>query len=106
MSDATGAVTSSILLLVLSGALAALYVVIGLFFLRFRARTGDRLFAMFAGAFFLLATQRLAITVAREWGEDTTWLYGLRLLAFVLIIVAIVDKNRGAPPRGRGARTP
>ena len=100
MSDATGAVTSSILLLVLSGALAALYAVIGLFFLRFRTRTGDRLFSMFAGAFFLLAAQRVAITIAREWGEDTAWLYGLRLVAFVLIIVAIADKNRGAARGG------
>jgi zinc transporter ZupT len=100
MNDATHAATTSILLLVGSGALTALYAVIGLFFLRFRARTGDRLFAMFAGAFLLLAVQRVAITIAREWGENTTWLYGLRLLAFVLILVAIVDKNRGAP-RGR-----
>ena len=86
--------TSPTLLLVLSGALAALYAVAGLFFLRFRVRTGDRLFTLFAAAFFLLAGQRFAITLAREWGESTTWLYGLRLLAFVLIIVAIVDKNR------------
>lgn len=96
MSDVTPVATTSILL-VASGALVALYAVIALFFLRFRARTGDRLFAMFAAAFFLLAAQRLAITLAREWGEDTTWLFALRLLAFVLIIVAILDKNRGAP---------
>lgn len=94
MSDATHVATSSIVLFVASGALGALYAVIGLFFLRFRARTGDRLFALFAGAFFLLAAQRIALTVAREWGENTTWLYGLRLLAFVLILFAIVDKNR------------
>lgn len=95
MSDASNIVTSSIALVLASGALAALYAVIGLFFLRFRTRTGDRLFALFAGAFFLLAVQRVAITLAREWGEDTTWLYGLRLLAFLLILFAIIDKNRG-----------
>ena len=96
MTDVAHAATSSILLLLASGALGALYAVIGLFFLRFRARTGDRLFAMFAGAFFLLAAQRIAIAVAREWGEDTTWLYGLRLLAFLLILFAVIDKNHGS----------
>ena len=84
------------LLVAFSGGLFTLYAVIALFFLKFRARTGDRLFALFAAAFLLLAVQRLALTVAREWGESTTWLYGLRLLAFVIIIVAIVDKNRAA----------
>lgn len=87
---------TSTLLVALSGGLAMLYAVIALFFLKFRARTGDRLFALFAAAFLLLAVQRLALTVARDWGEGTIWLYGLRVLAFVLIIVAIVDKNRAA----------
>jgi zinc transporter ZupT len=86
--------TSPLLLVLLSGALAALYTVIGLFFLRFRARSGDRLFAFFAAAFFLLGVQRVALTLAREWGEHTTWLYVIRLVAFVLILWAIIDKNR------------
>jgi zinc transporter ZupT len=85
-----------ILLVALSGGLFMLYAVIALFFLKFRSRTGDRLFTLFAAAFMLLAVQRLALTVAREWGEGETWLYGMRLLAFVLIIAAIVDKNRAA----------
>jgi hypothetical protein len=88
--------TTPILLVLMSGALTALYAVIGLFFLRFRSRTGDRLFTLFASAFFLLAVQRFAITLARDLGESTTWLYGMRLVAFVLIIIAIVDKNRSA----------
>lgn len=72
------------------------YAVIGLFFLRFKRATGDRLFAMFAGAFFLLALQRLALSVGGAWSENSVLLYGLRLLAFVLILVGIVDKNRQA----------
>ena len=82
------------LLVALSGGLAMLYAVIGLFFLKFRSRTGDRLFTLFAAAFLLLSAQRFALTVAREWAESMVWLYSLRLLAFVLIIAAIVDKNR------------
>jgi zinc transporter ZupT len=87
---------SPLLLVLLSGVLGACYAVIGLFFLRFRTRTGDRLFTFFAAAFFLLAAQRFALTLAREWGEQTTWLYGIRLVAFVLILWAILDKNRAA----------
>ena len=87
----------------LSSAVATLYAVAALFFLRFRTRTGDRLFSFFAAAFLLLATQRLALTLAREWGENVVWLYGLRLLAFVLILVAIVDKNRGVANSARAA---
>lgn len=83
------------LLPMLSGGLAILYLVIALFFLKFRSRTGDRLFTLFSVAFFILSAQRFALTVASEWSEGEVWLYGLRLLAFVLIIFAIVDKNRG-----------
>ena len=86
---------SPLALTVVSTVLATLYTVAGLFFLRFRTRTGDRLFSFFAAAFLLLAAQRFTLTFAREWGESTTWLYGLRLLAFVLILIAIIDKNRG-----------
>ena len=78
----------------IAGALAAGYAVAGLFFAKFWSRTRDRLFAMFALAFGLLAVQRIAIILTDSWIEDTTWLYVLRLVAFLLILVAIIDKNR------------
>jgi hypothetical protein len=92
---------SPTVLVLVSATLATLYGVAALFFLRFHARTGDRLFAWFATAFLLLSVQRFALILAREWGESTLWLYGLRLLAFVLILVAIVEKNRSVAPRAR-----
>lgn len=82
------------LLFTLSGGLAMLYAVIGLFFLKFHSRAHDRLFLLFAIAFFMLAVQRVLLTFVRDWGENVIWLYGLRLLAFVLIIMAIAGKNR------------
>lgn len=82
------------LLFTLSGGLAMLYAVIGLFFLKFHSRAQDRLFLLFAIAFFMLAVQRVLLTFVRDWGENVIWLYGLRLLAFVLIIMAIAGKNR------------
>ena len=78
----------------ISGMLAAGYVVAGLFFAKFWRRTRDRLFLMFAAAFWLLAVQRVAIIVTASWLEDTTPLYILRLLAFFLILAAVIDKNR------------
>lgn len=79
-----------------AGALTAGYAVAGLFFARFWSQTRDRLFAMFATAFWLLAVQRVAAVVTASWVEDTTWLYMVRLMAFLLILIAILDKNRAA----------
>lgn len=80
----------------ISGMLVAGYLVAGLHFLRFWKLSRDRLFAMFAAAFWLLAAQRLALALTAAEPEAAVWLYALRLLAFVLIIAAIVDKNRAS----------
>lgn len=84
----------TLLAALVAGALAAGYAVAGLFFARFWSRTRDRLFAMFAAAFWLLAVQRVAMVMTSHWLEDVTWLYMLRLAAFLLFLVAIIDKNR------------
>lgn len=76
--------------LFLSGCLTMAYAVAGLFFLRFWRDSRDRLFAFFAAAFWILAAQRAIVTLA-DVGDS---IYLLRALAFVLIIIAIVDKNR------------
>lgn len=79
-----------------AGASAAASLVIALFFVRFWRTTGDRFFALFALAFAIFAGNRIALSsVARE---HDTWIYGLRLVGFLLIAAAIVDKNR-APRR-------
>ncbi|MGZ5432901.1 MAG: DUF5985 family protein [Thermoanaerobaculia bacterium] len=78
----------------ISGLLIALDAVAGLFFLRFWRASRDRLFALFAAAFWILAIQRLLLSITRSVFEDQAIFYTLRLLAFVIIIVAIVDKNR------------
>lgn len=78
----------------MSGVLIAEYATIALFFLRFWSKSRDRLFVMFAAAFAVLAVQRLAIALTHEILEQQAPLYLLRLAAFIVIIVAIVDKNR------------
>lgn len=76
------------------GALAFGYAVTALFFLRFWRQSRDRLFASFAAAFSVLTLQRLLLAAAVRYEWNTTWAYALRLFAFVLILYAIVDKNR------------
>ena len=78
-----------------AGLLVMGYAVAALFFVRFWRQTRDRLFALFAGAFLLLAIQRMALAMAVFHGTDTTTVYALRLVAFLLFLGAIVDKNRG-----------
>lgn len=70
------------------------YAVVAVFFLRFWNASRDRLFGMFSFAFLLLAFQRMAITLTRGAMEDQTIFYMMRLAAFVVIIIAIIDKNR------------
>ena len=71
--------------------------VIGLFFLRFWRRTGDRFFAMFAASFWLLGVNWLLLAFTDPTAETRRIvLYMIRLLGFVMIIAAIIDKNRAA----------
>lgn len=77
-----------------SGMLVMGYLVAGLFFLRFWRDTRDRLFGIFALAFWLLAAQRFLLVLLGHTTRDDVWLYGVRVLAFALILGAIVDKNR------------
>jgi hypothetical protein len=70
--------------------------VAGLFFLRFWRGTRDRLFALFAASFWVLGASWLVLAVAQPSDETRHYAYLIRLVAFLLIAVAIVDKNRGA----------
>jgi hypothetical protein len=79
-----------------AGLLVMGYAVAALFFERLRRETGDRLFAFFAAAFALLALQRALLAAASLLPVDEIWYYTIRLAAFILIIAAIIDKNRTA----------
>lgn len=84
----------------IGGALTVGYFVLGLFFLKFWRRTRDSLFMMFAWAFWLMAANAIAVAAFGSYDLDVGWTYLLRLLAFVLIIIAIVRKNIDAKPPG------
>jgi hypothetical protein len=66
-----------------------------LFFARFYRDSRDRLFLWFSAGFMLLAVQRSALAAADLLPLDPLWYYVIRLLAFLLFLGAIVDKNRG-----------
>lgn len=72
--------------------------VVGLFFLRFWKKTQDRLFAIFAVAFWMLAIERIVLAAMNETSESRGYIYIIRFFAFILILWAIADKNR---PRNR-----
>ena len=82
------------MVLFLGGMLAMGYLVAALFFLRYWRRTRERLFGAFAIALLILALQRALLAADIAIVENQTWYYVLRLAAFVLILLAIVDKNR------------
>jgi hypothetical protein len=84
---------------VLIGAIAMGSMVIALFFLRFWRNTRDRLFLYFALSFGIEAVHRLYSAVSND-GEDSPLHYLVRLVAYGLIIWAILEKN--LPPRPRG----
>lgn len=75
-----------------AGMLMTGYLTVALFFLRFWKRTRDQLFGAFAVAFALLAVQR--VLLATHTANDVpVWIYVVRLLAFVIILLAIAGKN-------------
>ncbi|HET6881684.1 MAG TPA: DUF5985 family protein [Pirellulales bacterium] len=91
--------------LFIEGMSAMACVVISLFFLRYWKTTSDRLFLIFAIAFILMCITRL-VASALSIGQANVdagsvvhhgYVYTLRFLAYLLILAAIIDKNR---PRG------
>ena len=78
----------------LSGAITMGFIVAGLFFLRFWKRTREGLFIAFALAFWLLGLTQGLLAFTSVPVEERSWLYMLRLAAFLLILVSIWRKNR------------
>lgn len=77
----------------LSGAVTLGYLVAAMFFLHFGRRTADRLFFAFAAAFALLSLNQALAHFFYVANEPASLVYALRIVAFLIIILAIVDKN-------------
>lgn len=79
----------------LYGAIVVGFAVASLLFLSYWRRTRQSLFLTFAASFLLLAVNYLWLAVTQIPVEERSPLYLVRLLAFALIIVAIVQGSRG-----------
>ncbi|HYD59564.1 MAG TPA: DUF5985 family protein [Noviherbaspirillum sp.] len=80
--------------LMLLGAISMASLVISLFFLRYWRSTGDRFFLFFALSFFIDGIDRVLLAPSAQGLDDVPEYYLVRLVAYVLILVAILDKNR------------
>jgi hypothetical protein len=78
----------------LMGGIAVASFVAGLVFFRFWRHTRDRFFVFFALSFWIEAANRVAMIIHLEPNEWEPGYYVVRLVAYGLIIAAIVDKNR------------
>jgi len=76
----------------MQGGVAACFILGGLFFFRFWRETRDQLFILFASSFWIQAGVRITLSFTDE-PEEHAYLYMLRLLAFLMIVAAILLKN-------------
>jgi uncharacterized membrane protein HdeD (DUF308 family) len=64
------------------------------FFLKFWRQTHDKLFLGFGAAFAIEGINRLAFLFLDHPNEGNPLIYGVRLFSYLLILAAIVNKNR------------
>jgi uncharacterized membrane protein HdeD (DUF308 family) len=86
----------------LLGAIAMAFLVCGVFFLRFWRQGRDRFFLLFALSFLVEGANRFALGLSDRPSEGAAGIYLVRLLAFLLILAAVIDKNRGKQALARG----
>jgi hypothetical protein len=78
----------------IAGAIMIIFAAIGLFFWRFWQKSRDRFYIMFAAAFWILALNRtLTLWSPSSIDEGLPVYYIVRLIAFLLILSAVLDKN-------------
>jgi hypothetical protein len=78
----------------LAGTTCMSYLVICMFFMRFWQKTRDRLFLFFAAAFAVFMTERIVRLLMQTETDWEPYIYSIRLSGFILILLAISDKNR------------
>jgi hypothetical protein len=81
------------MILYLYGAVSLGFAGIGLFFLKYWRATRDPLFGAFAVSSWLLGLNQTLLAMSAIALEETSWIYLLRLAAFMVIAVAILVKS-------------
>ena len=77
----------------LSGMTTMGFLVVSLLFVRYWRRTRDGIFVWFSISFALLALTQALPVIIESPREEHSWVFLLRLLAFALLIFAILRKN-------------
>ncbi|HSH95030.1 MAG TPA: DUF5985 family protein [Roseimicrobium sp.] len=77
----------------LTGGIAVASAVVGLYFFRFWRRTGDRFFLYFSASFWIESLHRSALGLFGDIAESNPLTYLARVLAYGLILLAILHKN-------------
>lgn len=81
----------------LMGGIAMGWAVAGLFFFRFWRQSRDRFFLFFAASFWIESINRVALGGWASASETNPAFYGIRLVSYGLILLAIWQKNRPRP---------
>ena len=84
-----------------SGIYMATFAASGVFFLKFWRASKDRFFLFFCLACWLLSAERVALLLVdggysgiEPRSESHTYVYLIRMAAFILILLAVIEKNR------------
>lgn len=86
----------------ISGIYMTTFAFSGIFFLKFWRTSRDKFFLYFALACELIAFERVLLFFVSGYSEmpsasePRTYAYVVRMIAFSLILIAIIDKNRSA----------
>jgi len=89
--------------LMLLGAISMASLTGGMIFLRFWKHTGDSFFLWFAVSFGLEGINRAALGLSGDPNEAEPFYYIVRFLSYLLIVIAIVAKNRKTKQRAAPA---
>ncbi len=79
---------------IISGALKMGCATLGLFFFKFWRKSDERIFIIYAFAFWMLALERFVLAYIGGNNEPSIQIYLIRLAAFLLIFYGIIDKNK------------
>jgi hypothetical protein len=81
----------------LNGAATAAAWIVAMFLFKFWRESRDRLLLLFSLAFVVLGSNWALVSAFHPGGETRHLFHLVRLLAFLLILAAILDKNRRGP---------
>jgi Family of unknown function (DUF5985) len=80
----------------LLGVITMASITVGLFFLKFWRQTHDGLFLAFAIAFTVEGLNRASMLALEKPNEGSPYIYLVRLIVFLSLLVAIIRKNSEA----------